>query len=177
MQFQQTVREAYVHSYTQADKSFTPLHMQRAVFNSNPDKHENSFIHAHPEDERRKGDKASHGMTFFLNPSLLYSWIFEHDCLDTCCFGCLICMCFIFLCLCLFIVIKLVSHETVLNTMIMIIIIIITIIIIIQFKGAIQDFLQSPHSAVNCLQHARSSGPGTSVCKSRATYRALITCK
>ena len=41
------------------------------------------------------------------------------------------------------------------------IIIIIIIIIIIAFKGAIQDFLQSPHSAVNCLQHVRSSGPGT----------------
>ena len=67
--------------------------------------------------------------------------------------------------------------------MMMIIIIIITttttiiIIIIIEFKGAIRDFLQSPHSAANCLQHARSSGPGAIVCKSRATHRALITCK
>ena len=34
------------------------------------------------------------------------------------------------------------------------------IIIIIAFKGAIRDFLHSPHSAVNCLQHIRSSGPG-----------------
>ena len=51
------------------------------------------------------------------------------------------------------------------------------IIIIITFKGAIRDFLQSPHSAANCLQHARSSGPGAIVCKSRATHRALITCK
>ena len=51
------------------------------------------------------------------------------------------------------------------------------IIIIIAFKGAIRDFLQSPHSAANCLQHARSSGPGAVVCKSRATYRALITRK
>ena len=34
------------------------------------------------------------------------------------------------------------------------------IIIIIAFKGAIRDFLQSPHSATNCLQHVRSSGPG-----------------
>ena len=56
-------------------------------------------------------------------------------------------------------------------------VIIIIIIIIIAFKGAIRDFLQSPHSAANCLQHARSSGPGTIVCKSRATHRALITCK
>ena len=51
------------------------------------------------------------------------------------------------------------------------------IIIIISFKGAIRDFLQSPHSAANCLQHARSSGPGATVCKSRVTHRALITCK
>ena len=55
--------------------------------------------------------------------------------------------------------------------------IIIIIIIIIAFKGAIRDFLQSPHSAANCLQHVRSSGPGATVCKSRATHRALITCK
>ena len=48
--------------------------------------------------------------------------------------------------------------------------------VIIAFKGAIRDFLQSPHSAANCLQHARSSGPGAIVCKSRATHRALITC-
>ena len=51
------------------------------------------------------------------------------------------------------------------------------IIIIIAFKGAILDFLQSPHSAANCLQHARSSGSGAIVCKSRATHQALITCK
>ena len=58
------------------------------------------------------------------------------------------------------------------------IIIIIIIIMIIAFKGAIRDFfLQSPHSAANCLQHARSSGPGAIVCKSRATHRVLITCK
>ena len=56
-------------------------------------------------------------------------------------------------------------------------IIIIIMIIIIAFKGAIRDFLQSPHSATNCLQHVRSSGPGAIVCKSRATHRALITCK
>ena len=31
------------------------------------------------------------------------------------------------------------------------------IIIIIAFKGAIRGFLQSPHSAANCLQHVRSS--------------------
>ena len=50
-------------------------------------------------------------------------------------------------------------------------------IIIIAFKGAIRDFLQSPHSAANCLRHVRSSGPGAIVSKSRATHRALITCK
>ena len=33
---------------------------------------------------------------FFFNPSLLLSWMFEHDCLDTYCFGCLICMFCIF---------------------------------------------------------------------------------
>ena len=51
------------------------------------------------------------------------------------------------------------------------------VIIIIAFKGAIRDFLQSPHSAANCLQHVRSSGPGAIVCKSCATHQVLITCK
>ena len=54
---------------------------------------------------------------------------------------------------------------------------IIIIIIIIAFKGAIRDLLQSPHSAANCLQHVRSSGPSAIVYKSRATHRALISCK
>ena len=72
----------------------------------------------------------------------------------------------IFSCVCL-------SAPTVI---IIIIIIIIRIVIIISFKGAIQDFLQSPHSAANCLQHVHSSGPGAIVCKSRATHRAFITC-
>ena len=53
---------------------------------------------------------------------------------------------------------------------------IIIILIIIAFKGAIRDFLQSPHSAANCLQHVRSSGLGAIVSKSRATHRMLITC-
>ena len=52
-----------------------------------------------------------------------------------------------------------------------------TRMIIIAFKGAIRDFWQSPHSAANYLQHARSSGPGAIVCKWRATHRTLITCK
>ena len=40
----------------------------------------------------------------------------------------------------------------------------------------IRDFLQSPHSIMNCLQHARSSGPGAIVRKPHATHQALITC-
>ena len=51
-----------------------------------------------------------------------------------------------------------------------------TIIIIIAFKGAVQDFLRSPHCAANCLQHVHFSGQGTIVWKSRATHRAPITC-
>ena len=51
----------------------------------------------------------------------------------------------------------------------------IIIIIIITFKGAIREFFQSPHCAVNRLQHVRSTGPGAIVCKSCATHRALIT--
>ena len=50
------------------------------------------------------------------------------------------------------------------------------IIIIIAFKGAIRDFVQSPHCAANHLQHVRSSGPSANVCKSRATHWALISC-
>ena len=61
------------------------------------------------------------------------------------------------------------------RVIIIIIIIVIIIIIIIAFKGAIRDFLQSPHSATNRLQRVRSSGPGAIVCKSRATHRTLIT--
>ena len=56
------------------------------------------------------------------------------------------------------------------------IIIIIIIIIIIAFKGAIRVFLLSIHCAANSLQHVRSSGLGTIVCKSHATHPALITC-
>ena len=51
-----------------------------------------------------------------------------------------------------------------------------TIITLIAFKGTIRDFLQSPHSASNCLQHVHSSGSGAIVCKSRATHRALTMC-
>ena len=42
------------------------------------------------------------------------SWMFEYDCLDTCCFGCLICMCFVFLYLHLFGAAEQVSHGKVL---------------------------------------------------------------
>ena len=38
-------------------------------------------------------------------------------------------------------------------------------------------FLQSPHSAANCLQHERSSVPAAIVCKSRATHLVLFACK
>ena len=40
--------------------------------------------------------------TFFKYPSLLLTWMFEYNCLDTCCSGCLICMCFVFFYLHLF---------------------------------------------------------------------------
>ena len=33
----------------------------------------------------------------FFNHHLLFSWMFEHDCLDTCCFGCLICFLYLHL--------------------------------------------------------------------------------
>ena len=39
----------------------------------------------------------------------------------------------------------------------------IIIMIIIAFRSAIQDFLQSPHCPVNCLQHICSSGLGAVV--------------
>ena len=37
---------------------------------------------------------------FALNPSLLLSWMFEHECLDTCCFGCLTIMQVFRICTC-----------------------------------------------------------------------------
>ena len=49
-------------------------------------------------------------------------------------------------------------------------------IIIITLQGAIWDFQQSPHCAVNRLQHVDSSGLGTILCKSCATHWALIMC-
>ena len=56
----------------------------------------------------------------------------------------------------------------------LLIIIIIIIIIIIAFKDAIRDFLQSPHCAANCLQHVRSSGPGT--CNASSAYHVQVSC-
>ena len=60
--------------------------------------------------------------------------------------------------------------------MMMFIIMMMMMMKMIELKGAIRDFLQSPHCAANCLQYARSGGPGAIVCKSRATHKALITC-
>ena len=47
------------------------------------------------------------------------------------------------------------------------------IIVIIAFKGAIRDFLQSPHSAANCLQHVRSTGQGT--CNTSSAYHVQVS--
>ena len=64
------------------------------------------------------------------------------------------------------------------TTTTVVVVVVVIIIIIIAFKGANGDFLQSPHCAANRLQHVRSSGTGTIVCKSRATQRStyLIMC-
>ena len=67
-------------------------------------------------------------------------------------------------------------HNNMIIVVTIIIITIIIILIIITLKGAIRDFLLSPHCAANCLQHVHSSGLGTILCKLRATHRALITC-
>ena len=69
------------------------------------------------------------------------------------------------------------QHSSNCKRFVIIVIIIIIIIIIIAFKDAVRNFLQSPHSAANCLQHFRSSGPGATMYKSRATHRALIMLK
>ena len=47
----------------------------------------------------------------------------------------------------------------------------IIIIIIIVLKGAVSDFLQSPHCSVNCLQHFHSQGQSAIKHISRATCR------
>ena len=60
---------------------------------------------------------------------------------------------------------------------IVIIMIIIIIIILITFKGANRDFCHNLLTAPRTIsKHARSSGSGAVVCKSRATHRPLITC-
>ena len=61
----------------------------------------------------------------------LLSWMFEHDCSNTCCFGCLMCMCFVFLYLHLFSTVftRKGALENVLINIISIIIIIIIIIL------------------------------------------------
>ena len=55
--------------------------------------------------------------------------MFEHDCLDICCFECLIRMCFVFLYLHQFSTVEHVSHG---KALIIIIIIIIIVVVIIQ---------------------------------------------
>ena len=62
------------------------------------------------------------------------------------------------------------------HIIILLFIIIFEIIVIIVFKGAIWDFVQSPHCAANRLQHVRSSGLGVILCKSHATHWANIMC-
>ena len=44
------------------------------------------------------------------------------------------------------------------------------VVVVFALKGAIREVLQSPHYAANCPQQ------GATVCKSRATHGALITC-
>ena len=46
--------------------------------------------------------------------------------------------------------------------------------IIIAFKGAIQDFLQSPYCAANGLQHICSSGPGAIMCITSSAYHVQL---
>ena len=46
-------------------------------------------------------------------------------------------------------------------------------IMILKVKGTVQDLLQPPHCSANCLQHTRSYGHHTSMCKPHATHWAL----
>ena len=102
--------------------------------------------------------------------------MFQHDYLDTYCFDLYACVLHFCICICSAQLSMFHMERRSRNTLIIIIIIIIIIMIIIALKGAIQDFLQSPLCAPNCLQHVRSSGPGAVVCKPCATQRALFTC-
>ena len=43
-------------------------------------------------------------------------------------------------------------------------------VIMIALKGAVEEFLRSPHCAANCLQNVSSRGQGAIVCKLRATH-------
>ena len=52
--------------------------------------------------------------SFFFVPIFTLSSTFEHNCVDTFRFGCLICMCFVYLCLKLFSAIEHVSRGKVL---------------------------------------------------------------
>ena len=47
--------------------------------------------------------------------------------------------------------------------------------IILNLKGIILNLLQSPHYAMNYLQHTHSSGQDATICKSHSTHWALIT--
>ena len=53
------------------------------------------FIWSSPFKKKKK--KKKHPLPPPPLPSFLLSWMFEHDCLDTRCFGCLMCM---FFCIC-----------------------------------------------------------------------------
>ena len=55
-------------------------------------------------------------------------------------------------------------------------IIVVVIVIIMTSKGAFRDVLQSPDCVENCLQPVRLGGHCAVMCKSRATYWALMTC-
>ena len=61
---------------------------------------------------------------FFFDPSLLLSWMFEYDCLDTCYFGCLICFVIVLLYLHLFSELSMFHMERRSRNMLIIVIII-----------------------------------------------------
>ena len=77
------------------------------------------------------------------------------------------------------IMIKMMTLTTTTTTTIIIMImmtlmlVIMIILIVMPLKGAVRDLSPSPHCAVN-LQHARLSGQGAVVCKTRAIHRTLI---
>ena len=59
--------------------------------------------------------------------------------------------------------------------------IIIVRIVIIAFKGAIRDFLQSPHGTAKCLQHVRSNHmqhikrSSRAICRASHAFRDLFS--